>query len=63
MMKTLIERLYEEGFYEIIFVLLMVHREDPVMSHVTEHLLLDGMVERWEEDREDIVKKLLECFE
>lgn len=63
MVKTLVERLYNEGFYEIIFVLLMVHRDEPVMAHVTEYLLLDGMVERWEQDKEEIVRKLLEYFE
>lgn len=63
MMKMLIQRLYQEGFYEIIFVLLMVHRNHPVMSHVTEYLLLDGIIEHWTEDKDDIIKSLLTHFD
>lgn len=63
MMRMLIERLYKKGFYEIIFVLLMVHRKNAVMSHVVEYLLLDGMVEHWNEDKDNIIKKMLEKFE
>lgn len=63
MMRTLIQCLYKEGFYEIIFVLLMVHRNDPVMSHVPEYLLLDGLVARWDGDRDAIIARLLKHFD
>lgn len=63
MMKLLITRLYQEEFYEIIFVLLMVHRNDPIMSHTLEHLLLDGITARWNQDRKNIIQQLLTYFE
>ena len=47
MMQSLIRRLLDEGFYEIVFVLLMVHRKDPVMKNFTDYQCLDLMAEKW----------------
>lgn len=47
MMKTLVNRLAKKGFYEIIFVLLMVHRNEPFMDSVFKLLLLDIIMENW----------------
>ena len=63
MMRLLIARLYQEGFYEIIFVLLMVHRDSPVMTHVTDYLLLDCLIDQWEKNPSLLFKNLLDLFE
>lgn len=47
MMKLLIERLEKEQFYDIIFVLLMVHRNEPFMKNIFEYLLLQIITENW----------------
>ncbi len=44
MMKKLIENLAEKGFYEIIFVLLMVHRNADFMKNVPEIILLEMII-------------------
>ena len=47
MMKMLIERLAKEQFYEIIFVLLMVHRNEAFMDTVFKTMLLDMVLAGW----------------
>lgn len=63
MMRQLIGRLYQEGFYEIIFVLLMVHRDNPILSHVWEHLFLDSLIARWGQEKEDVIHEMQALFE
>ncbi|MCI8869424.1 MAG: hypothetical protein HFF39_02595 [Lawsonibacter sp.] len=58
MMKMLIERLYREGFYEIIFVLLMVHRNHPALSHLAEYLFLDSCIARWDKEKDHIIQEI-----
>ncbi len=47
MMKMLIERLSKEQFYEIIFVLLTVHRDADFMDSVFKTLLLEMILSGW----------------
>ena len=47
MMKLLIERLAKEGFYEIIYVLLTVHRNAGFMDSVFKILLLELILAGW----------------
>lgn len=47
MMKSLIERLEKEQFYEIVFVLLMVHRNEPFMKNIFDYLSLEIITENW----------------
>jgi len=47
MMKMLIERLAKERLYEIIFVLLMVHRNADFMDNVFKMLLLEMILSGW----------------
>ncbi len=47
MMKMLIERLSKEQFYEIIFVLLTVHRDADFMNSVFKTLLLEMILSGW----------------
>ena len=48
MMKMLIERLAKEGFYEMIFVLLMVHRDANSMNSVFKTMLLEMILAGWQ---------------
>jgi hypothetical protein len=48
MMKMLIERLAKEQFYEIIFVLLMVHREADFMDSTFKYMLLEMIIAGWQ---------------
>jgi len=47
MMKKLVKRLAKEQFYEIIFVLLMVHRNATFMDSVFKMLLLEMILSGW----------------
>lgn len=48
MMKMLIERLAKEQFYEIIFVLLSVHRDADFMDSVFKTMLLEMILYGWQ---------------
>lgn len=63
MMKRLMEQLYQEGFYELIFVLMTVHRKNPSLVHLSEYLLLDSFIARWDDEREDILCEVLALLE
>lgn len=63
-MIMLIKRLAKEGFYEIIFVLLMVHREDELLQSANKEMLLELMIDEWKMDRQDeLVQKLIYYIE
>lgn len=47
MMKLLIQRLAKERLYEIIFVLLMVHRNAVFMDNVFKNMLLELILAGW----------------
>ena len=59
MMKLLIQKLEEEKFYEIIFVLCMVHRNAKFMKDLPEYVLQDMMTKSWETDAEDIIQEIV----
>lgn len=63
MMRRLIVQLYQKGFYELIFVLLTVHRDNPCFSHLSEYLLLDSFIARWEHGRGNIIREMQELLE
>ncbi len=61
MMKMLVERLAKERFYEIIFVLLTVHRNEPFMDSILKSMLLDMMLTGWKgevKDKEQIIAEI-----
>ena len=60
MMKMLIERLDKAALYELIFVLIMVHRNEPFVDSFIKSVLLDMLIARWDIDKEEIVKKFIE---
>lgn len=45
--RLLLSRLAGEGFYEMVFVLLMVHRNHPVMANLNDFLCLDFATDAW----------------
>jgi hypothetical protein len=47
MMKMLIERLAKEQFYEIIFVLITVHRDAEFMDSIFKTMLLEMILAGW----------------
>lgn len=53
MMKILIERLAKEQFHEIIFVLLMVHRNAGFMDSVFQEMLLEMTLAGWKGEVKD----------
>ena len=48
MMKMLIKRLEKEQLYEIIFVLLMVHRDADFMDNIFKYSLLEMIIAGWQ---------------
>ncbi len=64
MMQMLIERLAEEGFYEIIFVLLEVHKNKEFVKDVKETLFQDMVISEWKSGKkDDMIKELIACLE
>lgn len=66
MMNLLIRHLAQAQLYEIIFVLLMVHRKEKYVKDVSSCTLLDMVIENWggkRKDREQMIKDILEYFE
>lgn len=65
MMKMLVNRLANEGFYEIIFVLLMVHRNEPFMDNIFKLLLLKMITENWDSakfGKQEIIKEITDLL-
>ena len=63
MMQTLLQRLSQEGFYEIVFVLLMVHRDQPFMKHFFAFKWLDSLIDHWTEEQKRILQSMISYFE
>lgn len=66
MMDMLIMHLAQEQLYEIIFVLLMVHRNEMYVKDALNSMLLDMMTENWggkKKDRKQMIKDILKHFE
>ena len=65
MMKSLIERLAKEQFYEIIFVLIMVHRNEKFMDNVFKITLLEFILSGWKgqvKDKNRFIKDMAELL-
>jgi len=46
-MQTLIEQLAKEQFYEIIFVLLMVHRDEEFVKSTGQAMFVEMLITQW----------------
>ena len=62
-MRMLIEKLYNDGFYELIFVLLTVHRKAPFMEGLHEYVALDLTTKHWCEDQDYMIRELIKYLE
>ena len=65
MMNTLIEQLAKEQFYEIIFVLLTVHRNAAFMDAVFKTMLLEMILAGWNgevKNKEQIICDLIQLL-
>lgn len=62
-MQMLVKKLQQEGFYELIYVLLTVHRREPCIDGLAKSLLLDATIRSWSEDRTRILAELLDHLE
>lgn len=66
MMNILIRNLAQEQLYEIIFVLLMVHRKERYVKDAFSFMLLDMVAENWGgkgKNKEQIIKGVLKYLE
>lgn len=61
-MYSLIKKLRKEGFYELIFVLLMVHRDAEFMRDIPNHLALDMLTKAWPGRQDDVLERILTYF-
>ena len=60
-MKSLLEELAKEEFYEIMVVLLYVHKDADFMRSTFEGLLKDMLIAEWRSGRKDeLIKKILD---
>jgi len=63
-MQTLIEQLAKEQFYEIIFVLLMVHRDEGFVKSTGQAMFTEMLTAEWNAGNKDIfIEKLIDYFE
>lgn len=64
-MKNLIKHLEEQQLYEIIFVLLMVHRNEKFMKNIFNYMLYEIVSENWNgkvKNRAEIIKDILQLL-
>ena len=63
MMKMLIEELAKESFYEIILVLLTVHKNEEFMKGFGDSMTLQILTANWNKiHKEDVIKRLINYF-
>lgn len=63
LMSTIIRHLEQEELYEIIFVLIMVHRNERFMKGIFESMLLELITDNWNgktKNRQQIIKGFLQ---
>lgn len=62
--QTMIEQLAKEELYEIIFVLIMVHRNEDCVKNVTQAMFVEMLIDEWNTgNKEKIIKNLIDHFE
>lgn len=62
-MKLLIEKLADNSFYEIIFVLIMVHRNEPFVDDFVKAMFTEAVIQQWDESKDEIIQKFIEYLE
>ena len=64
MARLLIKRLAEASFYEMIFVLLEIHKDEGYIKTAKEALLNDLLISEWKNgNKDDIIGKLIAYLE
>ena len=64
MMQMLIKKLASESLYEMIFVLLEVHKNEEFMRGVNEFLLKDLLISEWKRgNKDEMIRRLIAYFE
>lgn len=64
MMQLLIKKLAEEHFYEIIFVLLEVHKNEAFLKSLKEVLFKDLLISEWKNGhKDDMIEKIIDYLE
>ena len=58
MLKFLFQKLSDSHLYDLIFVMLMVHREHPALKKLSEYWLIDRLSATWEGDKNSILAEL-----
>lgn len=56
MMQSLMERLEGEGLFELIFVMLAVHRKTPFVDYFTHAAFEELLLRHWEEESGEILR-------
>lgn len=59
----IIEKLAAANLDELIFVMLTVHRNEPFVAYFYRTMLFDLISERWEEERDHIINKIIKHLE
>jgi len=63
-MQTLISQLAKEELYEIIFVLLMVHRNEEFVKTTGQAMFTEMMIAQWNAgNKNEVIKDLINHFE
>ena len=63
MLRLLIQKLSQAHLYDLVFVLLMVHREHPALQKLAEYWLIDRLSATWEDDKGQILEELSALLE
>lgn len=63
MLRLLVQKLCNAHLYELVFVMLMVHREHPALKKISEYWLADRLSATWEKDKDSIMEELRNLLE
>lgn len=61
-MKRIIEQLWGNSLYDIIFIMLTVHRNAPFVSELLSNLINYMSVALWDGDSDGIIKRIVNCL-
>lgn len=63
MFRLLTQKLCQAHLYNLIFVMLMVHREHTALQHLAEYWLMDRLSADWITNKEEIIQELSALLE
>lgn len=64
MMKLLIQQLAKEQLYELIFVLLMVHRNEEFVQSAEQSMFKKMLIAKWNAgNKDELIQELIDQFE